>query len=104
MLISVLDSCLYFLAGICFFMSPQHLFNFTETQRHYLIAKSRSPKVASTIWGIIQLAAGLLILLALHYQFDRNLGTLFIFLGFSCWAIFVRYIATTVDKQTSHSS
>jgi hypothetical protein len=42
---------------------------------------------------------GALILLWLHYQFTLSLDTVFIFLGFSAWAIFLAKLAEKRDKQ-----
>jgi hypothetical protein len=50
---SILNVCLYFLSGVLLNMSLVHLVNFAETRRHSIIARSKFPKLASTIWGLI---------------------------------------------------
>ena len=90
---------LYFLAGILLNMALVHLVNFAETRHHPIIARSKTPKLASTLWGLGYLFFGLLILLLFHYQFALNLDTIFTFLGFSVWAIFLGAIAEKRDRQ-----
>jgi len=86
----------YFLAGILLNMSLVHLVNFAETSHHPMIARSKRPRMASTLWGLGYLFFGLLILLLLHYQFALGLDTVIIFIGFSAWAIF---LAATAEKR-----
>ena len=92
----ILDSLLYFLAGILLNMSLVHLVNFAETRHHPMIARSKRPRMASTLWGLGYLFFGSLILLLLHYQLVLSLDTVFIFLGFSAWAIF---LAATAERR-----
>ncbi len=80
---SILNACLYFVSGVLLNMSLVHLVNFAETRHHPIIARSKFPKLASTIWGLIYLFLGGFILLALNYQFEWQLSTALIFLGFS---------------------
>ena len=87
---------LYFLAGILLNMSLVHLVNFAETRHHPMIARSKRPRMASTLWGLGYLFFGLLMLLLLHYQFTLSLDTALLFLGFSVWAIF---LAATAEKR-----
>ena len=89
---------LYFVCGIFLNMSLNHLVNFEETKRHPMIARTGSPKLASSIWGTIQLLAGGVILLLLDYKFELSFDTLFLFLGFSVWAVFLSVIADRLDK------
>ena len=96
---SILNACLYFLSGVLLNMSLVHLVNFAETRRHPIIARSKFPKLASTIWGLIYLFLGGLILLALNYQFAWQLSTAFIFLGFSVWAIFLGIVSERADRR-----
>ena len=96
---SILNACLYFLSGVLLNMSLVHLVNFAETRRHPIIARSKFPKLASTIWGLIYLFLGGLILLALNYQFVWQLSTAFIFLGFSVWAIFLGIVSERADRR-----
>jgi hypothetical protein len=99
MLMSLLNYPLFFLSGILLNMSLVHLVNFAETRRHPMIAKSKTPKLTSTLWGLGQLFFGGLILLLLNYQFALSLETAFIFLGFSVWAIFLAIIAEKADER-----
>lgn len=96
---SVLNYLLYFIAGILLNMSLVHLVNFAETRHHPMIARSKTPRLASTLWGLGYLFLGMLILLWLHYQFAMSLATALIFLGFSAWAIFLGIIAEKRDRQ-----
>jgi hypothetical protein len=95
----VLDYLLYFIAGILLNMSLVHLVNFAETRHHPIIARSKAPRLASTLWGLGYLFFGALILLLLHYQFALHLDSAFLFLGFSAWSIFLARIAEKRDKQ-----
>ena len=89
----------YFVCGVFLNMSLNHLVNFGETARHPMIARTGSPKLASSIWGTIQLFAGGLILLLLDYKFELSLNTLCIFLGFSVWAIFLGALGDRADRR-----
>ena len=80
-------------------MSLNHLVNFGETARHPMIARTNSPKMASSIWGTVQLFAGGIILLLLDYKFELSLNTLFLFLGFSVWAIFLGMLGDRADRR-----
>jgi hypothetical protein len=95
---NLLNAGLYIVAGILLNMSLAHLANYAETIRHRLIARTASPKVTSTLWGILQLFLGALILLWLKYKFELSLDTFFLFLGFSVWAVFLSVIADRLDK------
>ena len=96
----ILNYFLYFLSGIFLNMSLIHLTDFDETKHHPMIARSKYPKLASTIWGLIQLFFGLLILLLLNYKFELQPSTAFIFLGFSIWAIFLGIVSMRRDRKT----
>ena len=96
---NLLNYFLYFLSGILLNMSLVHLVNFSETRRHPMIAKSKTPKLARTLWGLGQLFFGGLILLLLKYQFALSLATACIFLGFSVWAIFLGVMAEKADRR-----
>ena len=95
---NILYSFLYFLSGVLLNMSLVHLVNFAETRRHPVIARSKTPKLSSTLWGLGYLFFGGLILLSLHYQFTLSLDTVLIYLGFGTWAIFLGYVAEKKDK------
>jgi hypothetical protein len=90
---------LCFIAGILLNMSLVHLVNYAEARHHPIVARSKTPKLASTLWGLLYLFLGVLILLLLHYQFVLSLSTGLIFLGFSVWAIFLGIIAEKRDRQ-----
>ena len=96
---TILYYLLYFVSGIFLNMSLNHLVNFGETARHPMIARTGSPKLASSIWGTVQLLAGGLILLLLGYKFELSLNTLCIFLGFSMWAIFLGALGDKADRR-----
>ena len=85
-------------------MGLVHLLNFAETRRHPMIARTKSPKLASTIWGLVYLFVGMLILLLLRYTFALQLSTAFIFLGFSVWAIFLAVLSDRVDRREGDQS
>ena len=89
----ILNYFLFFLSGILLEMGLVHLFNFSETRHHSIIARAKRPHLATAIWGLGYLFFGLLILLLLHYQFTLQPTTLAIFLGFSSWAIFLAMVA-----------
>jgi hypothetical protein len=54
--------------------------------------------LASSLWGGIQLAVGLVIVLLLNYQLQLTFDTLFLFAGFMAWGI-VR-AAILEDKES----
>jgi hypothetical protein len=101
---NILNYLFYFLAGILLNMSLVHLVNFSETRHHPIIGRSRAPRMASTLWGLGYLFFGVLILLWLHYQFALSLDSVFIFLGFSAWAIFLANLAEKRDKQAKEEN
>jgi hypothetical protein len=96
---NILNFFLYFISGILMNMSLNHLLNFSETTRHPIIAKTKFPKLTSTLWGLAYLFLGAVILLALHYKFELQPGSAFIFLGFSAWAIFLAVISERADRR-----
>ncbi len=95
----ILDDFLLFFAGILLNMSLEHLVNFNITLQHPMIARTQSPKLTSTLWGLGQLFLGGLILLLLHYQLMLSWDTLFVFLGFGLWAIFLAAMSDRGDKR-----
>jgi hypothetical protein len=99
MIISILHYFLYFCAGVFFHMSVIHFFCFSETASHPMIRMWKSPAIASSIWGSIQLLAGLLILLLLHYRFELSFNTLLLFIGFSLWGIMRGFIVEAKKKK-----
>lgn len=96
---TILGFFLYFIAGILLNMSLAHLVNFAETTRHPIIARTKFPKLASTIWGLVYLFFGGLILLTLHYKFELRTETVVIFAGFSAWAIFLAVVSERADRR-----
>ena len=84
---------LYFLSGILTDMGLVHLYNFAETSHHPIFARSKTPRLASTLWGLGYVFFAGLILLLQGYRFELSLATVFIFLGFSAWAIFLAVLA-----------
>ena len=96
---NITNYLLYFVAGILFNMSLLHLANFSETKRHPMIKWAKSPKLASTLWGLLQLSLGTLILLLTHYEFELTPGTAAIFLGLGAWAIFVAAMSDRSDRK-----
>jgi hypothetical protein len=96
---SILNFFLFFISGILLNMSLAHLANFAETTRHPIIARTKFPKLTSTIWGLVYLLLGGIILLSLHYKFELQPNTAFIFLGFSAWAIFLAAVSERADRR-----
>ncbi len=90
---SILDGFLFLLSGILMNMALVHLVNFAETSHHPIIARSKRPRLASTLWGLGYAFFAGLILLLLRYRFELSLATFMIFLGFSAWATFLAIIA-----------
>ncbi len=95
---------LFFLAGIFLHMSLLHLFSFYETQHHPMVMRAGNPYLASKVWGVIQLACGMLILALCRFQFGWNLPTLFVFLGFSFWALFLGIVSGSRYKKDENRS
>ncbi len=98
---SVLNFFLYFVSGVLLNMSLVHLVNWSETTRHPIVAKSKYPKLTSTLWGLGYLFLGTIILLSLHYKFELRPDTAFILLGFSAWAIFLAVVSERADRRKS---
>jgi hypothetical protein len=92
-MIGTLDAFLCFCAGIFFHMSVLHFFCFAQTASHPMIRMWKRPKLASSIWGSIQLVAGALILLLLNYRFRLDLDTLTLLAGFCFWGILVAVVS-----------
>ncbi len=88
------------LAGVCFHMSILHFYVFSETASHPMIRMWKRPKLASSLWGGIQLAVGLAIVLLLNYQLQLTLDTFFLFAGFVAWGV-VR--AAILENKASKS-
>ncbi len=95
----VLNYLLYFVSGVFLDMSLIHLTDFDETRHHPMIARSKYPKLASTLWGLFQLFCGILILLLLKYKFELQLSTAFIFLGFAVWAVLLGINSQRRDRR-----
>jgi hypothetical protein len=83
----ILRYFLFFFAGVVIHMGLMHHFSYDRVKTHPMIRIWRSPIMAAAIWGIILFAIALLILLLQHFQLGLNLDTLFVFLGYSFWAI-----------------
>jgi hypothetical protein len=99
MLASVPRLSLLFVAGILLNMGLLHFLAFMETRNHPMVARFAMPHLASALWGTLQLALGLWILLALHYRFDALADTGPLFVGFACWGIALGYL---YDRKRSH--
>ena len=89
----ILFDLLFFISGVSLNMAFLHMFSFYETQHHPTIARAKRPYLASKAWGVLQLAIGVVILALCNYQFGFNLPTLFVFLGFALWAIFLGLVS-----------
>ncbi|HTX90200.1 MAG TPA: hypothetical protein VMC09_03200 [Anaerolineales bacterium] len=101
-MITIVGRCLlFFFAGICFHMSILHFYGFSETASHPMIRMWKYPKLASSIWGSIQLAVGLIVVFLLKYQLQQTLDTLFLFIGFAVWGIFRAVILEKKEKNKS---
>jgi len=92
-------SFLFFFAGICFHMSFLHFYGFAETASHPMIHMWKYPKLASAVWGSIQLGVGLIVISQLGYQLQQTLETLFLFLGFAAWGVFRAVILERKEKK-----
>jgi hypothetical protein len=85
--VAALDAFLCFCAGVFLNMSVLHLFRHEETATHPMIRMWRRPRLASAIWGCIQLLAGALILLVIGFRFALDLETLLLLAGFCFWSL-----------------
>lgn len=90
---TILKLFLCFISGVLLNMAMVHLFNFAETSHHPIIARSKHPHMASTLWSLGYLFSGCLALMLVHFRFEISLDALAIFLGFAAWAIFLATIA-----------
>jgi len=99
MVTSVLNLALCFMSGMLLSMSSIFLFNFAEMSDHPLVARSRSPKFASALWGLAFLFLGALFLLGFDYHFALSLNTLFLFLGFSIWRIALEVMSERRERK-----
>src|SRR5579859_5615283 len=99
MISAVGSDFLLFCAGVFLNTSLVHLLNFEETRHHPMIRIWRSPKLGSSVWSVVQLFCGGLILLLLHYRFELSLETLFVVLGFIFWAILIGYWSGKRDEK-----
>jgi hypothetical protein len=68
-------------------MSVLHFFSWRETATHPMIRMWKRSRLASAIWGSIQLAAGVVILLAVGYRFRFSFDTLALVVGFCFWGV-----------------
>jgi len=96
-------SFLFFFAGICFHMSFLHFYGFAETASHPMIRMWKYPKLASAVWGSIQLGVGLVVIALLGYQLRQAFETLFLFLGFALWGVFRAVILERKEKKSQAS-
>jgi hypothetical protein len=92
---------LFLFAGICFHMSILHFYGFSETASHPMIRIWKYPKLASSIWGSVQLAVGLIVVLLLKFQLQQAFDTLFLFVGFVAWGILRAAILENKDSKKS---
>lgn len=99
MAVTVVDSVLFVVSGLLLDMGLFHVFNWSESTRHPQIGRSKKPKLTSTIYGLSALFVGLLIPMALHYQFELGLNTLCILAGFGSWAVFLAVTAERLDDR-----
>jgi hypothetical protein len=83
----VLDALLCFCAGVFLHMSILQIFCFPETAHHPMIRIWKRPRLASSIWGTIQLSAGVMILLLINHRFKLDLDTLSLLVGFCFWGV-----------------
>jgi len=98
---TLLDAFLLFGAGILLDMSLVHLLNVDETRHHPMIRMWKWPRLASSVWGVIQLFCGGFILLALDFKFALDVKTLLVFLGFSGWAILIGYWSSRREQRSA---
>jgi hypothetical protein len=95
----VLTCLLCAVSGVFLDMNLFHLLNFSRSIRHPAVRIWRMPKLASTIWGLIQLFCAALILLLVKYEFALSAYTLCLFLGFGSWAIFLAALEERDDRR-----
>ncbi len=86
-----LQCSLLFIAGILLNMALLHFFSFAETRNHPMVARWSWPHLASALWATLQLALALVILLGVRYRLAADLGTIFLFVGFSLWGVAIGY-------------
>ncbi len=76
-----------FCAGVFLHMCVLHFFRFEETAAHPMIRMWSRPRLASSISASIQLAAGVVIFLAVDYRFAFNFDTLGLVVGSCFWGV-----------------
>ncbi len=64
-----------------------------------MIARTRAPRLVSTIWGLVFLLASGAILLAVDYRFSSIANTAALFAGFAAWAVFLALGAEWTDRR-----
>lgn len=84
---AALDAFVCFCAGVFLNMSVLHLFLFERTATHPMIRMWPRPRMASALWGSVQLFAAALILLLIRPRFALNLDTLLLVAGFCFWSV-----------------
>jgi hypothetical protein len=80
-------------------MGLVHIFDFEVTKKHYFIKRTKNPRLTSAIMGIITLFLSFLILILLNFTPGINLETLFVFLGFGIWVIFLAISFERYEKK-----
>lgn len=95
----IINYLLYFVSGILLNVSLLHLVNFSETRRHPMIRRTKSPRFASTLWGLGQLLLGSIILLLPHYRFEPIFSSALVLLGFGAWGTFVAAMSDRSDRR-----
>ena len=101
MMVIAVRYLLLFFAGICFHMCILHFYGFSETASHPMIRIWKYPKLASSIWGSIQLAIGLIIVMLLNYRLQETLDTLCLFIGFVAWGTVRAIVLENKDANRS---
>ncbi len=66
-----------------------------------MIKMWKRPKLASSLWGGIQLAVGLVIVLVLNYHLQLSFDTFFLFAGFVAWGVVRAVILENKERKRS---
>jgi len=90
---SLLAGFLCICAGVLFHMSVLHFFCFSMTASHPAVRIWPRPRLASAIWGCIQLTAGVLILLLLPPRLGAGPDTFLLLAGCCFWGVLISALA-----------
>ena len=89
----VLAGFLCFCGGVFVHMSVLHFFCFSVTASHPMVRMWPRPRLASALWGCVQLTAAVLILVLLSPRLGLNPDTLLLLAGFCFWGVLMAAIS-----------